>query len=699
MVGSSKTPAFWSRPCSTLRKFKVFVDLLEQLYDVVLPIPNSFESLSSFKDFCSAILERRSHIWDIALSRLSADHRRSIGMSLFLFRKVVPADRPCPFELLEKLSRPSPSLDGCFLEFVRSEVNRLFPVGWDKGYIDQCLRVTLPTKSYAEINDGCEGGSSREWFLENTGCGQWDARQSFLEVVMTTTEPFIRKGDRSRLVVVPSGGKFRALSIPPVRMNYLRPLHKTFYDFMSGKDWLLRGDATVNQFKGFKTVPGEVFCSGDYESATDNLNQELQKEVLRLVLQRARHVPSGVIVSAMRSFSLDLVASDRQGRVERKEQKSGQMMGNLLSFPLLCLTNYVTFRYATMDLRIPVRINGDDIVFRSSEFVVKRWKETVSKAGLVLSQGKTLVESRYFTINSTLFKAGPGGPRAVPFIRSKALFGGDLDSVASLRGRYNSFAPRYGSIRRGRARVVFLRENSGWIRKSCRSLTAGLGLQVEPEVLAQSGMLSRELRYLAEVEKPLPNLPSQWGHMPVGYHLRWVDKETKRIRSRCKGLEAEFIECCWKPKNEYEKQITLEQAYCRGLDLSDAVILRNREWTMRMVRLGRSFLEKFYGQMRDMYRRIKTWWSSVDRSLLKVRQKKLFPCWFRDDEVCPIIFRSERHEIEVKSLSPSAKEQVLDESQDCNNIGKPNYHSVAPPLILTDPGWFEFEDRCDDYLI
>lgn len=296
-----------------------------------------------------------------------------------------------------------------------------------------------------------------------------------------------------------------------------------------------------------------------------------------------------------------------------------------------------------MDRSIPVRINGDDIVFRATPRVVERWKEGVSQAGLVLSAGKTIVESRYFTLNSTLFKAGPKGPRLVPFIRSKALFGMDQeDSVASLRGRFYSFCPGYGSKRRASARVVFLRENSGWIRKSCRSLTKGLGIQVEPEVIAEAGMLGRELRYLAEVEKPLPNLVTEWGHMPEGYHLRWVDKDTKRCRSKDKGLEAAFLDAAWRPRNDNVSWKSRDEVYCRGLDLSDAIVLRKKEWTTRMVRLGGDLIDRFYPGIRGMYRWIKCQFSRIDRSLIQKKPQKQFACWYPNYESKPLIFRSDR---------------------------------------------------------
>jgi len=713
MVASCKSQAFWGSTCLTRRRFKVFVDMVEKLHLVSLPFPDSFPSRSSFKEFCSALLERRKHLWDVALQPLGADSRRSVGMSLFLFRKIIPSDRPDALALLEKVAKPSPPPDRRFLEFVEHEVNRLMPVGWDRDYVQKGIASVVPTKGYSELNgiDGC----SRDWFIRNLSYGDFSARQNFVQEVLTSTQSHLKSDDTSRLVVVPSSGKYRALSIPPVKMNYLRPLHKCMYDYMSRYKWLLRGDAKVTSFRDFKIKEGEVFCSGDYESATDNLNSEVQKEILRCVLQNARNVPHGLIVQAMQSMSLWLSVSDRDGNlIARKRQLSGQMMGNLLSFPLLCLVNYITFRWLTMDDSIPVRINGDDIVFRARPEVVERWKAGVSASGLTLSEGKTMVDSRYFSLNSTLFKGSRKRVRLVPMIRSKALFGlGDEDSIASLRGRFHSFVVGYGSSKRLKARIIFLRENSGWIRKSCRSLTQGLGIQVEPEALLGAGMWERELRYLDTVEKPLPNLPGDWAHMPDGYHLRWVDKDTKRTRQKDKLLLAEFIESAWKPRAEGVSWKTREEVYCRGLDLSNAVILRSKGWTTRMVRLGQGLLEKIYGELRSPYRWIKTRWSAVDRHLFKKRPK-LYPCWFSDNE--PSTFRLVPASVEDElpfwddsvmsstlcivplaltkaSPDPPVLEDLVENAQETNR----DYRNVAPPLEFSDPGYFTFEEAAERY--
>lgn len=737
MVTSSKSQAFWGSTCLTRRRFKVFVGLIEKLHGVSLPFPDFSESRSSFKDFCSAILERRKHYWDIALAPLGADSRKSIAMSLFLFRKIIPSDRPDAFALLKKVATPSPPACGRFLEFVEQEVNRLMPVGWDRDYVQKGIASVVPTKSYSELNgiDGC----SRDWFISHLSYGDWCARHNFIEKVLTLSDPILNETSESRLVVVPSSGKYRALSIPPVEMNYLRPLHKCMYDYLSRYSWLLRGDAKPSAFKGFETKEGEMFCSGDYESATDNLNSEVQKEILRCVLQNARNVPKGLIVSAMRSFSLKLALYGRDGNlVASMRQQSGQMMGNLLSFPLLCLVNYITFRWLTMDSSIPVRINGDDIVFRAKPEVIERWKLGVSASGLTLSEGKTMVDGRYFSLNSTLFKGTRKRVRLVPFIRSKALFGiGEDDSVASLRGRFHSFIVGYGNQLRSRARVVFLKENSGWIKKSCRSLTQGLGICVEPEVILEAGMWSREMRYLAEVEKPLPNLPGEFAHMPDGYHLRWVDKETKKRRSSDKGLQAAFIDAAWKPRNDNVSWKTREEVYCSGLNLSDAAVLKSSAWATRMARLGGKFLRTIYGELKNTYRWIKTRFSHV-KNLWKKPSKK-FPCWYSDSEENQLFFvdggclceqkaghsfdctctchdfnsfglseminykptiSGELYSLKVKeqaSLGPLVQEELVINAQEITRPTR-SYNAVAPPLILTDPDWFDEEDQLDSFI-
>jgi hypothetical protein len=166
------------------------------------------------------------------------------------------------------------------------------------------------------------------------GSDSWNDRESFVEHVLTSTS--CRKLKPSQLLQVETGGKYRIVSKSDLGMNSLRPLHSSIYNHLSRFSWLLRGDAKAGRFSDFVRKPGEVFVSGDYESATDNLNGPVQREILRMILDQTHHVPSGIKERAMASMQSDI---EFDGKVYH--QKRGQLMGNLLSFPLLCIVNYL----------------------------------------------------------------------------------------------------------------------------------------------------------------------------------------------------------------------------------------------------------------------------------------------------------------------------------------------------------------------
>lgn len=185
-------------------------------------------------------------------------------------------------------------------------------------------------------------------------------------------------------------------------------------------------------------------------------------------------------------------------------------MGQLTSFPLLCLVNYITFRYA-IRRDVPVRINGDDIVFRATPDEVSRWERCVAKGGLTLSKGKTLKHSRAFTLNSTPFWSTGRGGRLVGFVRAKALFphGRNSEQVSSMNGRFYSSSAGFGGWKTRVVRTYFLHHNQRPIHLSRRSVSRGLGLAVDREMLSAVGLWHRELFYCEQVvEKPLPFISS-----------------------------------------------------------------------------------------------------------------------------------------------------------------------------------------------
>jgi hypothetical protein len=477
----------------------------------------------------------------------------SVSMSLFLFRKVLPSVEPSIDEFLERASQPSPEPDPDFLRFAGSLVEKMFPEGWDEGYSDVVANSSVGTSSCEE------GGCTRERYLQKYGVDE--ARAVFEKNCLG--DPGSKFPPvKARMKSVFTAGKHRIVSIPQVEHHHLRPLHNLFYNHLSKQGWLLRGDAVPRRFEGksapFSRVDGEVFVSGDYEGATDNLNNHVQRFLLGAVLERCRFVPDSVRSYAMESLSPELYHGGKSVRLLR-----GQMMGFLLSFPLLCLVNYVTFKYFVRR-KVPVKINGDDIVFRGTREEFERWADGVSSAGLKLSVGKTMVSSSYFSLNSSLFKSGrTSGVRQVPFIRSKALFGvedGKTSPFFSLRGRLSSFCVGFSGLARNVWLETFLKCNRGFIKRARCSISRGLGIPLPKSVLQAANLWDRECAYLELPKEKPPPLPfSVWSHPPEGYQLAYSEEKKKYTKEEKEKLAKAFCSAAWKaPKQavDYEHYVT-----------------------------------------------------------------------------------------------------------------------------------------------
>jgi hypothetical protein len=146
--------------------------------------------------------------------------------------------------------------------------------------------------------------------------------------------------------------------------------------------WCLRGSPTIESLSGVVEGKG-AFFSVDFENATDNLSPRVAEEILRAAFSRSTVIPSSIkeiAISSLRPFiAYSDVASCPMQRAAQTEWPGGQltmgqMMGSLLSFPLLCIQTYFFYLWTmrrslnlrTTDLREYNRclINGDDLVCR-----------------------------------------------------------------------------------------------------------------------------------------------------------------------------------------------------------------------------------------------------------------------------------------------------------------------------------------------
>ncbi|APG77000.1 RNA-dependent RNA polymerase [Beihai narna-like virus 14] len=143
--------------------------------------------------------------------------------------------------------------------------------------------------------------------------------------------------------------------------------------------------------------------SGDYSAATDNLNSD----VMNTVLEEVKKVfPGHHLLHKYVDFfgGPHEVLYPKWTKLPAIQQRRGQLMGSLLSFPVLCIANAATLCHVRQqDLHeLKACINGDDILFVDTNRCIRRWKKVATSLGLVPSIGKNFQDMSFGTINSEL---------------------------------------------------------------------------------------------------------------------------------------------------------------------------------------------------------------------------------------------------------------------------------------------------------
>lgn len=226
-----------------------------------------------------------------------------------------------------------------------------------------------------------------------------------------------------------------------------RPLQVTdLMDVVEASTWkdeervqnfnIMLDDPTVEPDRLFDRNPDgtnveEFWASVDYSSATDELWARLSAAILSRCLRKLE--PLNPLFTQL---MLKVLAPHRVTypivdgvKVPAVNQANGQLMGSVLSFPVLCIAN------AGLILRVKAQryghdlvrkrfwrfmrsmlINGDDALYRSSRF---EWDAHIAlgqQIGLKMSPGKAYLHSRYANVNSTSIDFDVSDGRATPYL-------------------------------------------------------------------------------------------------------------------------------------------------------------------------------------------------------------------------------------------------------------------------------------------
>jgi hypothetical protein len=217
--------------------------------------------------------------------------------------------------------------------------------------------------------------------------------------------------------VAKTKGKFRVVTMQSARVKQvLEPVNTHLYDFISRKSWLVRGELSGDHLEPvLKDLrKGEVYISGDFASATDNISLSLGKALGDLLCEsphlteEERWAIRGTLACEDRFWV------SKSGR--RHEIRRGLMMGSKLSFSLLCLINRACWeitcdlrRCATGDYSPRAAVfNGDDCAFCGDPRFFAAWRDVVGTFGMVVNEEKTGLSSEWLELNSKSFDVVKG---------------------------------------------------------------------------------------------------------------------------------------------------------------------------------------------------------------------------------------------------------------------------------------------------
>jgi hypothetical protein len=191
----------------------------------------------------------------------------------------------------------------------------------------------------------------------------------------------------------------------------LKPLQKAMWSALGEFPCfgLTQGQSIDEMLHLIKDQKGGLL-SGDYSSATDRLNSDVMATVVAELLRVFKHHESLCHYLRWESGVHRITYPSWTG-VPDVLQTRGQLMGSLLSFPILCVANAATVMCLRKQELHEVRalINGDDILFREPHLrKVNSWKRIATAMGLEPSVGKNYYSEKFGSINSQLIEVmGP----------------------------------------------------------------------------------------------------------------------------------------------------------------------------------------------------------------------------------------------------------------------------------------------------
>jgi hypothetical protein len=158
-----------------------------------------------------------------------------------------------------------------------------------------------------------------------------------------------------------------------------------------------------------KSGPDDQWFSIDYSAATDGLSWKYSGRILSTIISGLSPRDQEIAMSVLGPHRLHYPSS-RGGVTFKGVMRRGQLMGSILSFPILCLANLGVYLRAMSEHQRgwtigeqlkSVIVNGDDMLYVAPD---RYWNDHIkfgAAVGLNMSIGKSYHHSVYANVNST----------------------------------------------------------------------------------------------------------------------------------------------------------------------------------------------------------------------------------------------------------------------------------------------------------
>jgi hypothetical protein len=206
---------------------------------------------------------------------------------------------------------------------------------------------------------------------------------------------------RVKAHAIPEPLKVRMITKAEEELWVLKPVQKAMWKALQHfKCFELTGTPKID-LDFIDSWKGTHLLSGDYEAATDNLHQDIMELA---VDELSKVIPSPFKEWLKFESGHHVVDYPEWTQLPEIIQTRGQLMGSLLSFPILCVANAACIgiiKKQSLD-ELEALINGDDILFRDSLRKIESWKKLTKTIGLKPSIGKNYCSENFGSINSQL---------------------------------------------------------------------------------------------------------------------------------------------------------------------------------------------------------------------------------------------------------------------------------------------------------